>query len=252
MVAFLQRHRWWLFGLIAAGGLIVFFERWRVWRENSHDPAILAAAARHGVNPALVKAVVWRESRFNPRARGRAGELGLMQIREPAARDWAKAGGMADFQFADLAKPGTNLFAGAWYLGRLLHRYRHTDNPAVFALAAYNAGPTTASRWATGAGSTNSAVFLRQMTYPGTRKYVEAVLRREERYRRQLRLETSDSGRNKAENPGWNGQVARCPEAAIESFSPRPVAAGALRIPRASARVPRLWPRAARALARPV
>jgi soluble lytic murein transglycosylase-like protein len=103
---------------------------------------------------------------------------------------------MADFQFAELAKPGTNLLAGAWYLGRLLHRYRHTDNPAAYALAAYNAGPTTASRWATGAGATNSAVFLRQMTYPGTRQYVEAVLRREERYRRQLRRETMRTGLN--------------------------------------------------------
>ena len=58
-------------------------------REHRHDGVIRTAAAQYGVDPALVKAVVWRESRFNPKARGAAGELGLMQIRAAAAGESA-------------------------------------------------------------------------------------------------------------------------------------------------------------------
>src|SRR5688500_8589068 len=62
--------------------VLVFFvfagiQIFRTYRENSHDKLILAAAQKYGVDPTLVKAVVWRESRFNPNARGGAGEIGL-------------------------------------------------------------------------------------------------------------------------------------------------------------------------------
>ncbi|MCX6890586.1 MAG: transglycosylase SLT domain-containing protein [Verrucomicrobia bacterium] len=64
---------------------------WQGWLERSQDIPIRAAARRYKVEPALVKAVVWRESRFHPQARGRAQEIGLMQIRETAAQEWADA-----------------------------------------------------------------------------------------------------------------------------------------------------------------
>ena len=52
------------------------------WRNHHFDADIKAAARRYGVDPALVRAVVWQESRFNSQARGRAGELGLSVRRE--------------------------------------------------------------------------------------------------------------------------------------------------------------------------
>jgi soluble lytic murein transglycosylase len=62
------------------------------WREQSQDVPILAAAHRYGVEPALVKAVVWRESRFDPATHGGKGEIGLMQVLpKAAAKDWANA-----------------------------------------------------------------------------------------------------------------------------------------------------------------
>ncbi len=63
---------------------------WQGRLERSQDGPIRAAAQRYGVEPALIKAVVWRESRFHPRARGRAEEIGLMQLQEEAAREWAE------------------------------------------------------------------------------------------------------------------------------------------------------------------
>lgn len=179
----IRRHRWWLFLIIALGGLVAWFQGWRTWKEHSQDKVILAAAGRYGVDAALVKAVVWRESRFNPRARGRKGEVGLMQIRKEAATEWSQAERLTFFSHSQLFDPGKNTMAGAWYLRKLLGRYTHTDNPIPYALADYNAGRSNVLRWNRGAAATNSLAFLRQIDFPGTRDYVRAVLQRHAHYR---------------------------------------------------------------------
>ena len=175
-------------GIGAIFVLLTAFQVFRTYRENSHDKSILAAAQKYGVDPALIKAVVWRESRFNPKARGRAAEIGLMQIREPAAEEWAKAEGIPYFSHHHLYDPAKNLHAGTWYLAKLLRRYPRTDNPTAYALADYNAGRTHVLRWNKGAAATNSAEFLRQMDYRGTRSYIAAVQQRQQHYRKTWKL----------------------------------------------------------------
>ena len=180
----LKRWRWWLFAIIFLGALVALFDRWRTYKENSQDEYILAAARKYDVAPALVKAVVWRESRFNPKVRGDAGEIGLMQVGKSAAKEWAGAEHILFFQHEQLFDPAKNTLAGTWYLRKMLDRYRRTDNPSVYALAAYNAGASHVARWNTGMASTNSAAFLMQMDYPSTRRYVRSILKRYERYKR--------------------------------------------------------------------
>jgi len=152
--------------------------------EHSQDEPIRAAARRYGVDPALVKAIVWRESRFNPNARGRAGELGLMQIQEIAAGEWADAEGVRHFEHVTCLNPVTNTMAGTYYLAKLMKRYTHTDNPLPYALADYNAGRGNVVRWNNGEAATNSAAFIRQIGFPSTSNYVLSVISRYERYRR--------------------------------------------------------------------
>lgn len=171
-----------LAGLLVAGGGGVYWW-WEAWLERSQDVPILAAARRYGVEPALIKAVVWRESRFHPHVRGRAQEIGLMQLQEEAAQEWADAERVAGFAHTDCFDPGTNTLAGTWYLRKLVQRYTRTDNPLPYALADYNAGRGNVLKWIGGAGATNSAVFIEQIGFPGTRAYVKAVLRRYEHYR---------------------------------------------------------------------
>jgi soluble lytic murein transglycosylase len=125
---------------------------------------------------------MWRESWFNPGVRGGHGELGLMQITEIAADEWAEAERVKNFQPEQLLDPATNAFAGAFYLAKLLKRYPQTDNPAAYALADYNAGRGRVLRWLGGAAATNGAAFLEQMDFPGTKKYVLAVMRRRIHY----------------------------------------------------------------------
>lgn len=182
-----MNRRWWLFLtvlLLVDAAVLAWWVRDR--REHRHDRHIVSAARRYELPPALIKAVVWQESRFHADARGTAGELGLMQIREPAAQEWAKAEKRSGFVHRDLLQPELNTLAGAWYLRKLLARYRHTDDPLPYALADYNAGRTHVLRWNQGAAATNSAAFLAAMDYPGTRRYITAVTNRFAEYQQEF------------------------------------------------------------------
>jgi soluble lytic murein transglycosylase len=170
--------------LILAAGIALW--RWSDRRrESSQDVPIYAAATRYGVDPALVKAVVWRESNFNPLARGRAGELGLMQLRDVAAQEWAESVRAYPLPESHLLDPRTNTLAGTWLLRKTLQRYRGTDNPIPYALAEYNAGRANVLKWAKGHAATNSTAFLVAIGFPATRDYINAILDRLAHYRRQ-------------------------------------------------------------------
>lgn len=152
---------------------------WFVARQGKKfNPQISAAAARYNVDPLLVRAVIWQETRFHPDRRGKAGEIGLMQIREPAAREWAGFEHIENFSHEQCFDPGTNTLAGTFYLGKLLKRYTNTDDPVPYALADYNAGRGNLLKWNGGEAVTNSAVFISQIGFPGTRGYVAAIRRR--------------------------------------------------------------------------
>ena len=149
---------------------------WQGYRlARSQDTVIRAAAEHYDVDPALVKAVVWRESRFDVEARGTSGELGLMQIRAAAASEWAEAAGISDFHHAHLLNATSNTLCGAWYLHKLIKRYQHTDDPVAYALADYNAGRSNVLKWNNGAAKTNSAAFIENIGFPTTKEYVKAV-----------------------------------------------------------------------------
>src|SRR5580765_8179532 len=112
----LTKWKWRLVIIVFLGGWGVIIERYRTYRENSQDAPILAAARKYGVDPALIKAVVWRESWFNPHVKGRKGEIGLMQIRDAAADEWSKSEHVLLFTHQQLYDPAKNTLAGAWYL----------------------------------------------------------------------------------------------------------------------------------------
>lgn len=175
-----RRRKLLILVLVAVGAAWFGWERFA--RERRYDGLIRAVAIRNGLPPELVKAVVWRESRFDAEARGSHGEFGLMQVTETAAQEWADARGDRTFRHEHTLDPATNLHAGCFYLARLSRRYPGTDRPFAFALADYNAGRGNVLRWAKGAAATNSAAFLDAMTFPRTREYVEAILIRQRGY----------------------------------------------------------------------
>jgi len=140
------------------------------------DSIFAEAGELYEVDPALVKAVAWQESHLNPDAKGGVGELGLMQLTDMASFEWADAEGIKTFTPSHLVHPRTNAMAGAFYLSKMLKRYREKDRPVVYALADYNAGRKAVLGWMEEAGATNSVVFLQQMDYPGTKSYIQSIL----------------------------------------------------------------------------
>ena len=158
-------------------------------RFQQHDALIRSVAARHRVDPMLVKAIIWRESRFDPMKFGSAGERGLMQLTEPAAKEWAQDSGVEDFRVEELFDPKVNVQAGTWYLARAMQHWSRQSDPVPFALAEYNAGASRAQRWAGG----DEAVippdkFRSNIDFPGTRSYIESVMARRDFYKRRGRM----------------------------------------------------------------
>lgn len=165
--------------LVFALGVYLGF---KYWREHRFDKAIAVAANRYKLEPALIKAVIWRESRFHPNARGSAGELGLMQVRDAAAFEWAASERIVGFEFDACLDPATNTLVGAWYLKQTMARYKQADDPLPYALAEYNAGRGNVLKWRTGSALTNSAAFINQIGFPGTRAYVQSIVKRYKYY----------------------------------------------------------------------
>ena len=156
-------------------------------RFQQYDSAITSVAAEHRLDPMLVKAVVWRESRFDNRKYGTAGERGLMQVSAKAANEWARENKVEDFKLDDLFDAKTNLQAGSWYLRRALDHWQAEAEPLPFALAEYNAGASRAQRWV-GANGITTNQFLEKIDFPATRRYVQSILDRYAFYKRRGRM----------------------------------------------------------------
>ena len=166
--------------------LYAFYEWMSPARFHHYDRLIRSVALEHHLDPMLVKAVVWRESRFDPKKHGAHGERGLMQVSERAANEWARENKMAGFTANQLFEPKTNLEAGTWYLHRAMEHWTHQSDPIPFALAEYNAGASRAQRWSGGNGLAEipERQFLQKIDFPATRRYVESIIDRYNFYKR--------------------------------------------------------------------
>ncbi|MEY2541655.1 MAG: soluble lytic murein transglycosylase [Verrucomicrobiota bacterium] len=159
-------------------------------RFQQYDRLIKSVANEHHLDPMLVKAVVWRESRFDPQKYGTAGERGLMQVSEKAANEWAHENKIDNFRVEELFDPTRNLEAGCWYLERAIDHWEQQPDPLPFALAEYNAGASRVQRWAGGEGSSGMSAgeFLSHINFRGTRNYVESILDRYHFFKRRGRM----------------------------------------------------------------
>jgi soluble lytic murein transglycosylase len=170
--------------------IYTFYEWMSPARFKQYDRLIRSVAVEHHLDPMLVKAVVWRESRFDPKKHGGAGERGLMQVSEKAANEWARENKIDNFRVEKLFDPKTNLEAGTWYLRRAFEHWETQSDPMPFALAEYNAGASRAQRWSGGnsVDAISAQTFLKKIDFPGTRKYVDSIIGRYEFYKRRGRM----------------------------------------------------------------
>jgi soluble lytic murein transglycosylase len=183
-----MRARRWILLLLALlvvdllAGVMIYFAG-RQSRESDFDALILEVSKKYDVDPCLVKAVVWKESRFNPNATGARGERGLMQVLPNTAGDWMQEVGRKNLGQEDLYDPRTNIEAGAWYLRRGLNFWKDCSDPTPFAVAEYNAGRSNVTKWLPPDYQANAAAFIEAIGFPTTKQYVLDVLERMRHYR---------------------------------------------------------------------
>jgi soluble lytic murein transglycosylase len=160
--------------LAAAGGAFAYIQSDPDWYVRLRYPLeYQEIVAGHGKNydldPALLAAVIYRESKFDAQARSASGAIGLMQLLPDTAKGIALHTGGSEFELADLWNPEINVRYGAFYLRRLLNKYGNVR----LALAAYNAGQANVDRWR----AANQGIAFAE-----TRQYVDEVLRARDIY----------------------------------------------------------------------
>jgi soluble lytic murein transglycosylase len=185
---------------------------------HRYDPLIVRVSTSYGIDPVLVRALIYEESYFDPNARSAAGAVGLMQVTPIIVREWTRVTGKQQLGEAfpnaiehlpksDLLEmkneklldnPEINIHIGCWYLDQLMQRYAGWNDPLPVVLASYNAGPTNALRWkersTTHPQHMTPSQYIEQIDYPETRRYVFNVI---ERYKK------LKQGQNDVDAIGW-------------------------------------------------
>jgi len=128
-------------------------------------------AARYGVNPLLMLALMRQESSFDPQAQSSAQAMGLTQVVPSTARGIASRLGRGDFALRDLFKPALSVEFGTWYLSQTLNDYQGRIFPS---LAAYNAGGGNVSGWLQRFGD-DPDLLVEQIPFAETRNYLRIV-----------------------------------------------------------------------------
>jgi soluble lytic murein transglycosylase len=134
----------------------------RLWYPLRYDAIVRGHARNYDLDPALLAAVIYQESKFRADAHSPSGAIGLMQLLPDTAKGIALHTGGLRFSVDDLYNPEINVRYGAWYLRHLVEKY----GDERIALAAYNAGQDNIDRWRR-AG--------RDIPFAETRAYVERV-----------------------------------------------------------------------------
>jgi soluble lytic murein transglycosylase len=142
----------------------------------SDASVIREQAAEKHLDPALIAAVIYAESKFEPRPSS-AGAQGLMQILPATAYYLAHLSGGSRFTAGDLASPSINVAYGSYYLRYLLDHYGGNE---MLAVAAYNGGLANVDRWTAQAGG---HLTVSEIPFPETREYVQRVLTAQQAYR---------------------------------------------------------------------
>lgn len=136
-----------LLGVLA--GLVLYVQAaepswyYRLRYPLAYESIVRGHAENYALDPALLAAVIYQESKFDTEARSEAGAVGLMQLQPDTARGIALRTGGSKFRVDDLTNPEINVRYGSWYLRHLLNKY---DDERL-ALAAFNAGQGNVDRW---------------------------------------------------------------------------------------------------------
>lgn len=135
-----------------------------------HRPLLKQVSSQYQLDPLLVGAIIFTESRWNEKAVSPAGALGWMQVMPLTAAEVARELGWRDFASEDLFQREQNVQIGCHYFAKLKRRLGNVD---WMALAAYNAGESKIRAWVVKNLALQSR--SRALAFPETRHYVRKI-----------------------------------------------------------------------------
>ncbi len=130
-------------------------------------------AAQQQLNPAIVFGLIRQESMLDSNARSAVGALGLMQLMPETAKQMARTRAEAWQNDNSLLNPELNIKYGVQYYKTLLEQFA---GQFAVATAAYNAGPNRVKKWLPKTQSMPADLWIENIPYKETRKYVMSVL----------------------------------------------------------------------------
>ncbi|HBK68840.1 MAG TPA: lytic transglycosylase, partial [Firmicutes bacterium] len=159
--------------LLMVGGVFVHKPLGRLIFPFPFRDTIEMKAEFSGVDPQLIAALIYVESKFNPEAESRRGARGLMQVM-PETALWVSEQKGLSLQADELYDPEVNLKIGIWYLAYL---FREFNGDRVLVLAAYNAGWAKVKEWLASGAWQGKVNDLHRIPYQETRRYVAKIMR---------------------------------------------------------------------------
>ncbi|WP_319633388.1 lytic transglycosylase domain-containing protein [Paenibacillus psychroresistens] len=161
--------------LVILLGILYYQSNWlaRIMYPIKYREAIEANAAKYGVDPLLVAAIIRVESNYKPELISIKGAVGLMQIMPDTAKWILEMEGFSKLSMDSLYEPKSNIMMGTKYIN-LLNKQFNSNMAEV--LAAYNAGPGNVSKWRESNIWDGKLESIDQIRFWETRKYVDRVV----------------------------------------------------------------------------
>ncbi len=146
---------------------------WKLIYPLEYKNIIISNAEEYDIDPALVAAMIFVESKYVSSAQSHRGAMGLMQIM-PNTGFWiAEQLAVSDFKEDKLLDPAINIMFGCWYIANLKQQF---NNELIVVLAAYNAGRGNVKNWLDNNNWDGKDATIGDLPFEETRNYIKQVL----------------------------------------------------------------------------
>lgn len=159
---------------------------WRLIYPLKYENIIISNAEEFNIDPALVAAMIFVESKYISSAQSHRGAMGLMQIM-PETGVWiAEQLAITEFKEVKLLEPAINIMFGCWYIANLKQQF---DNELIVVLAAYNAGRGNVKGWLDNNNWDGKGATIGNLPFEETRNYIKKVLQVYRKYKKIYKFE---------------------------------------------------------------
>lgn len=159
---------------------------WRLIYPLEYKNIIISNAEEFDIDPALVAAMIFVESKYVSSAQSHRGAKGLMQIMPDTGHWIAEQLSISDFKEDKLLDPMINIMFGCWYIDSLMQQF---NKELIVVLAAYNAGRGNVKRWLDNNNWDGRNATIDDLPFDETKNYIKQVLAVYKIYKKIYRFE---------------------------------------------------------------